>query len=312
MQSLAYKHLLFVIPLLLIQPSNPIALKYAMFSGWPPYLLGALRMSMISLCFMMWVLLAKQSLLGSAKVRNWILPAAFFKALGIYCFFTALSMISASRVIMLASSAPILNLLLVQIFLKQEKIRYHHVVGLLISLCGVTLLLAFRSLQEVTFEDIHIEAGDLILLLGLIATGFMTICEKHAVTHGATPQQLVASINLFSVPLFVTLTLFEEPTQQNFPTSFESWGVFIYLFLIGTILFYYRRWLLVRVPVTFLNSLTYLERAIGIAYAMIFLGETVALISLIGFGMILGGSTFAIQRDLLHKSPKLPASLSQS
>ena len=312
MQKVDHKYLLLVIPLLLIQPSNPIALKYAMFLEWPPYLLGALRMSMISCCFMIWVLFAKQSLLGTWETRRWILPAAFCKALGIYCFFTALSLISASRVIMLGASAPILNLLLVRILLKQEKVRYHHVIGLTISLCGVLFLLTLRSVQDLSFESIHIETGDLILLLGLLLTGCMTICEKHAVNHGALPQQLVASINLFSVPLFITLTLFAEPAQQNFPTSFESWAIFIYLFLIGSVLFYYRRWMLIRVPVTFLNSLTYLERAIGIAYAMIFLGETVSFMSLIGFGMILAGSAFAIQSDLHQKAPNLPASLSQS
>ena len=88
---ISFKYLFLVVPLLLIQPSNPIALKYALEIGWSPYLLGALRMSMISGFFMIWVWLVQDPLFGVSSRRHWILFAAMCKGIGIFCFFHCLN-----------------------------------------------------------------------------------------------------------------------------------------------------------------------------------------------------------------------------
>ena len=220
-------------------------------------------------------------------------------------------MVPASRVVMLGATGPIFNLLLIRVLLKQEQIKYHHVIGILISFCGILLLLLFRNFENWDFSAIHFAWGDIILITGIFTTQGTVICEKRAIGLGAKPHQLVATVNIFAILLFATIVLFSAEEAQTLPAAAKAWWIFIYLVLIGAILFYYKRWVLTHVPVLFLNSLTYLERGIGIAYAAILLGEEIPLISLLGFVLVLSGSAFAIKRDL-KTIPKIPTPLSQS
>jgi len=131
---------------LAVGSSNPIAIKFALNADWPPYLLGVLRMGFIGSFFIIWSLCIKEKFLGpNPQARLNAIIASTSKAISVICFYLALSLIPANRVVMLSTISPIINLILIHFLLEHEQVTRKHFLGIGISLVGVVALLILKS-----------------------------------------------------------------------------------------------------------------------------------------------------------------------
>jgi len=286
---------------LIIGSSNPIAIKAALNLGWPPFFLGLSRMAVIGLFFTVWGLLARERLAATnPAARRHTLVAAACKGAGVLLFYFALAIIPANRAVILSTISPALNLVLIHLMLEHERVQRRHVLGIAISFIGILILLLLRSGMPAVFGG-GVSAtlfGDAAMIASVIFHQAMVIFEKKALTHGANPRQLIISTNLISVMAFGLLVITGNERASDIPTTPAAMGSFLYLItVVGVILFYYRRWMVSVLDVSYINSFSHAGKAISVLYAAVFLGERISASSLACFCMVLIGTAIASGRE---------------
>ena len=282
---------------LMLGSSNPVAIKAALLAGWEPFLLGLSRMALIGLFFLGWTLLAGERPLGvSGSGRRWSMAAALCKGLAVLCFYFALQQIPVNRAVILSTVSPVVNLALVHLLLAHERVRRHHVAGISLTLAGMLTVLIFRgAAASPAWEPAPASlAGDLAMLASIVLHQAMVVLEKKALIAGTNPRQLIVATALVSVAVFALMMPLAGESVGDFPATSEALAVFAYLVtFVGVVLFFYRRWLVSRMDVSFLNSFSHAGRALSVLYAVVLLGEPLPLRSVLGFGLIVAGTAVA-------------------
>ena len=282
--------------LIIVGSSNPVAIKFALNEGWPPFALGMLRMSVIGVFFVLWLMARGEGLVGPTReARYYAAIAAACKAVGVVLFYIALSMIPASRSVFISTMSPIVSLVLIHFILEHEHVRMHHVLGILTSLVGVVLLLGMRDETPAVYKTGQLFLmGDLLMILSVIFNNAMVVFEKKALLSGASPGHLLVSTNIFSVLVFTIFFASAGESLDAIPLSGAAIGIFLYLVtVVGIFLFYYRRWLVSKLELTYISSFSHVGKVVSILYAVIFLGETISAISIFCFAIILTGTLIA-------------------
>ena len=286
---------------IIIGSSNPIAIKFALNAGWTPFALGMLRMAVIGLFFTVWVMFRGEGVIGpSAAARRYVLIAAVCKAVGVVLFYIALSMIPANRAVVISTISPVVSLVLIHFILEHEHVRRHHILGILISLVGILLLVIMREGNDNigAVPAASLPVGDILMIVSVVFNNAMVVFEKKALINGASPGQLLVSTNILSVAVFATLFAIAGESLQAIEVNASSIGAYLYLIsVVGIFLFYYRRWLVSRLEVTYISSFSHLGKAVSILYAVIFLGESISLIGLLCFALILAGTVVATKEE---------------
>ena len=286
--------------LIIVGSSNPVAIKFAMNEGWPPFALGMLRMSVIGVFFVLWLVARGEGLVGPTReARYYAAIAAACKAVGVVLFYIALSMIPASRSVFISTMSPIVSLVLIHFILEHEHVRMRHVLGILTSLVGVVLLLGLRD--ETSAVPLAIDEtgqlflmGDLLMILSVIFNNAMVVFEKKAILSGASPGHLLISTDIFSVLVFTIFFASAGESLDAIPLSGAALGIFLYLVtVVGIFLFYYRRWLVSKLELTYISSFSHVGKVVSILYAVLFLGESISAISILCFAIILTGTVIA-------------------
>lgn len=293
----ALRNFFLVLLLLLIGSSNPIAIKFALNTGWNAYLLGFLRMIIIGGFFLTFVIILKKNPFGpNPQARYYGFLAAGCKGVGVIAFYAALTMIPANRVIIITAFSPVINLILVRLILKQEKILAHHIGGVTISLTGLLLLLYFREpdVYESFSSEFTSIFADILVLISVIFHNTMIIFEKKAFNAKAEPMQMIVVTNIIAIVVFGLFFLFTATPDQTIPMDTEGLLIFLYLVtIVGIILFYYRRWLVSFMEVTYINSFSSLGKVISLFYAVVLLNETLSTMSVLCFALVLTGTWIA-------------------
>lgn len=297
------KNKLFLIAVLIIVgSSNPVAIKFAMNEGWPPFALGMLRMSVIGVFFVLWLMARGEGLVGPTReARYYAAIAAGCKAVGVVLFYVALSMIPASRTVFISAMSPIVSLVLIYFILEHEHVKMRHVVGILMSLVGVVLLLGLRDETPAIDKTGQIFLmGNIFMILSVIFNNAMVVFEKKALLAGASPGHLLVSTDILSVLVFTIFFASAGESLDAIPLSGAALGIFLYLVtVVGIFLFYYRRWLVSKLELTYISSFSHVGKVVSILYAVVFLGESISAISLLFFVVILAGTVVATRgKDL--------------
>ena len=282
--------------LIIVGSSNPVAIKFALNEGWPPFALGMLRMSVIGVFFVLWLMARGEGLVGPTReARYYAAIAAACKAVGVVLFYIALSMIPASRSVFISTMSPIVSLVLIHFILEHEHVRMRHVLGILTSLVGVVLLLGLRDEAPAIYKTGQFFLmGDLLMILSVIFNNAMVVFEKKAILGGASPGHLLISTDIFSVLVFTIFFASAGESLDAIPLSGAALGIFLYLVtVVGIFLFYYRRWLVSKLELTYISSFSHVGKVVSILYAVIFLGESISAISIFCFAIILTGTFIA-------------------
>ena len=285
-----------VLFMIIIGSSNPVAIKYALNYGWPPLLLGIFRMSGIGLFVLLWLKLKGEPLIGPDKnAAFYSIAASVCKGIGVIGFYLSLSIMPASRNIILATFSPVVNLLMIHLILEHENIRKNHILGITISFIGIFLLLFIRNKIFIdNGKPVSFFVGDILMIVSIVFHNAMVIFEKKAFMFGAKPRQLIIWNNLVSILVFSFMLLFIEEKISSIPANINTMGIFIYLVtIVGIFLFYYRRWLVLKLEVSYINSFSHLGKALSMFYAVLFLGETISFKSILCFILIFSGTLIA-------------------
>jgi drug/metabolite transporter (DMT)-like permease len=281
--------------------SNPVAIKAALLEGWPPMVLGLCRMSVIGFFFAGWAFVLREHFIGpNGAARRWALAAAACKGAGVLFFYLSLAMIPVNRAIILSTVSPVVNLWLVHLLLSQERIRRHHVAGMAITFVGMLMVILLRQGGEglALRPTANYIAGDLAMLASVVFHQAMIVFEKRALIEGTNPRQLIISTSIVAVAVFGIFVVFGGESLTAVPTGQRALAVFIYLVtFVGVVLFFYRRWLVSVMEVSYINSFSHAGKALSIVYAVILLGEPVPALSIAGFILIIGGTAVATGRD---------------
>jgi len=290
--------LLLVLVFVFVGASNPIAIKFALESGWPVLPLGIARMGFIGLFFLLWVLAVREHPIGnSAAGRRLSLMAAACKGIGVIAFYLALLWAPANRVIVLSAFSPVVALIMIDRMLEHEKVERRQWFGVATSFLGLVLLLLLRG--EFSLEGSEswrmTLLGDACMIVSVIFHTAMVVYEKKAILEGVKPRQLIVSTNLVSIALFVVIALaVDDSGFGSIPTTAPAGWAFVYLIsVVGVFFFYYRRWLVGLLDLGYIASFSHLGRAIALVYAAVLLGESIPLSSLGAFALILLGSIIA-------------------
>ena len=296
---------------IIIGSSNPIAIKFALNAGWTPFALGMLRMTVIGIFFTIWVMARREGLIGpNRSARRYAIIAAACKAVGVVLFYIALSMIPANRAIVISTISPVVSLVLIHFILEHEHVRRHHILGILTSLAGILLLVTMRegASSGAAASGSLLIVGDILMIVSVFFNNAMVVFEKKALLKGASPGQLLVSTNVLSVAVFAALFAIAGESLHAIPVNSTSIGAYLYLIsVVGIFLFYYRRWLVSKLEVTYISSFSHLGKAVSIIYAVILLGERISPISLLCFSLILAGTVVATRKKRTPESEKCSA-----
>lgn len=284
----------------MIGSSNPVAIKAALTVGWPPMLLGLCRMFVIGSFFAGWSMLLGEHMIGPGRTsRRWSLAAAGCKGAGVLFFYLSLAMIPVNRAVILSTVSPVVNLWLVHLLLEQERIRKHHVAGILLTFVGMLAVIFVR--QESAGISLELGgkflAGDFAMLASVVFHQAMIVFEKRALIAGTNPRQLIISTSLVAVAVFGLVVAFGSETLNAVPSGGGALAAFLYLVtIVGVVLFFYRRWLVSIMEVSYINSFSHAGKALSIVYAVFLLGEPLPAMSVAGFALIIAGTAVATGR----------------
>lgn len=281
--------------------SNPVAIKAALNEGWPPMVLGVCRMSFIGLFFAGWAFLLREHFIGpTGEARRWSMAAAGCKGAGVLFFYLSLAMIPVNRAIILSTVSPVVNLWLVHLLLSQERVRRHHVAGIAMAFVGMLAVILLRQGGEglALRPTASFIAGDLAMLASVFFHQAMIVFEKRALIAGTNPRQLIIATSIVSVAVFGLVVVFGSESFSGIPTGTPALAVFLYLVtFVGVVLFFFRRWLVSIMEVSYINSFSHAGKALSIVYAVILLGEPLPAVSIAGFVLIIAGTAVATGRQ---------------
>lgn len=281
---------------LVLDSSNPVAIKAALLAGWVPMSLGLFRMGAIGAVFLLWAAIRGEHPFGSAGTgRNWSLAAALCKGAAVLSFYTA--HIPVSRAVILPTISPVVNLALVHFLLRQERVRRHHILVIGITFAGMLTVLTIRHFGIYPADPATAGSlvGDLCMTGSILFHQAMIIFEKKALIANVSPRQLVASTSVVSLAAFALAIYGAGDGLQDFPAGVPAAAAFLYLVsFAGVGLFLYRRWLVSLMEVSFLNSFSHAGRALSILLAVVVLGESVPFASIAGFAIIVWGTFVAL------------------
>ncbi|MEQ4531795.1 MAG: EamA family transporter [Mixta sp.] len=283
---MSVKDLLLALCVVIAWGVNFVVIKVGLHD-MPPFLLAALRFALVALPAIFFVRPPKVPL-------RWLALYGLTISFGQFAFlFLAIKLgMPAGLASLVLQAQAFFTLLLGALFLA-EKLRWHHVAGIVIASGGMFLL-------ATTSDDVHTTSGLTLttLLLTLAAAlcwGMGNITNRIIMRNGSVPiMSLVVWSALIPVgPFLVCSWLFEGPdaiTHSLLNIQLETVLALVYLAFIATIVGY-GIWgtLLGRYETWRVAPLSLLVPVFGILSAALLLGETLSMRQIIGALIIVIG-----------------------
>lgn len=201
---------------------------------------------------------------------------------------------------LMMATNPILVLLLAIIILPEEPPTKTRIVGLFIGFMGATLVIMGRASQTLpTSQAFTIQPGfdwTLIayfaLLMGALGYAINNVVSRRA-THMPHATRGYGAL-LTAAPAAILLAALSEPFPNFLTMSNDAIGAIVYLAVLPTwiaTLLLYR--LIAQTSASFVAQSNYLVPATAIALGAWILGEQLAMLQYLGFGLILIGIAIA-------------------
>jgi drug/metabolite transporter (DMT)-like permease len=193
--------------------------------------------------------------------------------------------ISSGLASVLQATIPIFGLLFAHLYLPAERLRWTKLLGALVGLAGVALI----CWKVLDVQGSLAVRGGLAIIGGAVACAYANVWTKLR-GGGFAPAALAAWQMLFGlVPLLVVASWWEG-SPWALPWSFTSVGCLLYLALVGSalafLLFY---WLLQRVAVTKMQTLSLITPPLAVAFGWLAGGEELSRWALLGGAFVLAG-----------------------
>lgn len=272
--------------------------KYAV-SQFPPITLVFLRATLCALIILPFVLKEKPKFTdkrlyfaGILFAANWIL----------FAFGIQRSSIIMSQALYIP--APIIVAILGFIFLK-EKLSKNHVIGLFLSLVGISLLL-FESVGAQDIVSFGTPFGNLLVTCAVLTWSLYLIVSRR-ISKDYSPLTII--FYNFITSFFASLLLLPfERSIGHFQIEFTTEGILglVSLALFSSVIVFYLIQWLIKQTSAFLPSLTlYLTAIFGGFAGIIFYGERLSAYFIVGAILIFSGVFIATAVSHLHERFKI-------
>lgn len=260
-----------------------------------PLILTATRALFIGLVFFFISLYLSKSTKKKFKKVSWkylLLIGVFGGSIAFWLFFTGLKMTMAGRAAFLHKTLPIYAAILAFIFLK-EKIGKKQLIAMLIMLFGLLLM----QLSKLSAE---IRMGDMLVLGATVLWAIENTIAKKAMLEKESNWVVVFSRMFFGSIILFAIIFLTGKIDLLFALTAQQ---ILYITLSGALLFLYVLtwyWGLKYINLSKAATILLLAPVISLALGIIFLGETVLMLQLIGSALILIGA-FIVARTRSEK-----------
>lgn len=297
---MSVKDMLLALCVVIIWGLNFVVIKIGL-NGMPPFLLAGLRFSLVAFPAVFFIGLPK------IPVR-WLLAYGLTISFGQFSFlFVAIKLGMPAGIASLVIQTQAFFTLIFGMLLLSEKCKWNHIVGILVACIGMFLLAkAGMSVQGSN----SITPGTFLLTVGAaVSWALGNIANKIIVKNNKVSgiSLVVWSALVAIIPFFLCSWLFEgvdEVRQSLLGISSRTVWSLIYLSFFATLLCY-AAWgyLLGRYETWRIAPLSLLVPVVGIASAVLLLGETLSGEQFVGAGVIVfglflnifGGSIFLVR-----------------
>ena len=278
------KYMLFALLVSMIWGVNFAVMKVGLLH-LDPYLFGFMRFSIVLLILLPWLKVVP----GEMVKLFWL--GLLIGGLQFVLVFKAMEMTNhvSAMSIVVQMNVPI-SLILAHFFLN-ERMSYWRTGGVIISFAGVVII---------TLEPEILEEGVVILIV-LMATALYALGMILMRRLSKVPVfQTQAWISLYSVPVFLAMTLIFEENQipQMMSMDMTVISSVLYTSILSTIVGYGGiNYLLRRFPVTLISPFMVTVPVFATIASVIFLGETLTLKFILGSLVTLSGLGIIHLRD---------------
>jgi len=193
--------------------------------------------------------------------------------------------VSSGLAAVLQASIPIFGMIFAHFLLPEEPLRWQRMLGAIVALVGVALICG-HLLDRGGFLAFW---GGLGVVVGAASAALSNVLLKRRAIDIA-PAMLAAWQMTFGVIPLVAVGFAIDGSPLQFHWNATAWLCLLYLAIIGSALtFLLLYWLLPRMTVTNLQTISLITPPGAVAFGWLLGGETFALSFLIGSGFVLVG-----------------------
>jgi drug/metabolite transporter (DMT)-like permease len=259
-------------------------------AGFPPLLLGALRFVTAGLLLMVWCAIKGEKIFVKQNILHAAVSGFLLLVIGNGAVIWAEQTLPSAMVAIMVTSPPIWFVLLDKPNWATNFKSKSTIAGLIIGFIGVILL--FRDQIADVFGSSAGPSklpGMILLLLGTLGWASGSLYSKHYNTKGSvsvnTAWQMLAA-GMFFLPSSFLNNEMGKVQWDAIPA--HSWYALAYLIVFGSIAaFSAYVWLLQVRPATQVGTYAYVNPVIAVLLGVIFAGEQVNLIQVLGLVVIL-------------------------
>ena len=193
--------------------------------------------------------------------------------------------VSSGLAAVLQATIPIFGMLFAHLLLPDEPMRWQRLAGALLALGGVALICG-RLLDR---SGMLAFWGGLGIVFGAAGAAYSNVLLKRRAFELA-PAMIAAWQMFFGIIPLIALGFAVDGNPVRFHWSAMAWFCLLYLAVIGSALtFLLLYWLLPRMTVTNLQTISLITPPGAVAFGWFLGGETLSLWSLLGAGFVLAG-----------------------
>lgn len=205
-----------------------IAIKTAL-NNIPPLTLVTLRMSVSSLCFLLWLLVRRKKIPfgGWPWLGRLFLLSLFGAGLHYSIQTIGITYTTASNASLYAATGPISIAIIAAVFLG-ERLTFKKIAGIACALAGVLIVLGIDTLRAFELKG-HL-LGDLLVFTSIFMWGIFTVMGKD-MTRQMSAIDLAAVVTFLGTLYMIPIGWIESH-HQGFSLasiSFEAWGAVAFL-----------------------------------------------------------------------------------
>jgi drug/metabolite transporter (DMT)-like permease len=193
--------------------------------------------------------------------------------------------VSSGLAAILQATIPTFGLTFAHFMLPAEPMRWERILGALLALAGVVLI----CLKLLDFHGLAAFWGGLAIVTGAVVVAYANVLIKARPSH-LVPAVMAAGQMLFGLIPLLLLGLWKEGSPMRFHWTISAISCLLYLALIGSVLaFLLFYWLLNRVAVTNLLTISLITPPLAVALGWFAAGETLSSWALLGATFVLAG-----------------------
>lgn len=260
-------------------------------SGFPPFLLGAMRFLIAGVLMLLWTWLNGENIFVLKEIKHAAVSGFLMLTVGTGAVIWVEQYLPSAMVAIMVSSGPIWFILLDKPMWAKNFSSKATIVGLILGFAGVILLFS-QQISEAfsTTGDPHQFAGIVILIIGSMAWAGGSLYSKYKSTGGSVLVNSGWQIFAAGIAFIPGSLIRGEVQHLNWSAiSTSAWLSVAYLIFFGSIAaFSAYVWLLQVRPAMQVSTHAYVNPVVAVLLGVFFANEHISLLQILGLVTILG------------------------